>query len=76
MLIPLALISWNKRADGMFSYSRCQTIGKVHVDELFYDNYWRHNTDEFSAFNQQWKTLSGVRDFILNVRIKTVSKEG
>ena len=69
------LISWNKRAQGMFGYSRLQAIGKVHIDELFYDNYWHKNADEFSDFDSTMENIEGV-SFPVNVRMKTVSKEG
>jgi len=42
---------------------------------LFYDNYWHKNADEFSDFDSTMENIEGV-SFPVNVRVKTVSKEG
>lgn len=69
------LRSWNKRAESMIGYNESQALGKVHIDELFFDNYWHKNAIEFNDFNSVMENVDGAT-FPVKVRMKTVHKEG
>lgn len=69
------LLSWNKRAESLFGYSKSQVLGKVHIDELFFDNYWHKNATGFSDFDSIMENADGAT-FPVSVRMKTVHKEG
>lgn len=68
------LRSWNKRAENLFGYNESQTLGKVHIDELFFDNYWHKNATGFNDFNSVMENIDGAT-FPVNVRMKTVHKD-
>lgn len=69
------LLSWNNRAESMFGYSRSQVLGKMHIDELFFDNYWHKNAAQFSDFDSTMENVEGAT-FPVKVRMKTVHKKG
>ncbi len=65
------LLSWNKRAEEMFGYNNVQAIEKIHIDELFSDNYWHRSADNSSEFDALMANVDG-ETFKVKVRIKTV----
>lgn len=69
------LLSWNQRAASLFGYTKSQVLGKVHIDELFFDNYWHKNATGMSDFDSIMENVDGAT-FAVKVRMKTVHKEG
>jgi PAS domain S-box-containing protein len=68
------LLSWNKRAEGMFGFKKMHVVGKMHIDELFFDNYWHKNAAGFNDFDSIIENVDGAT-FPVKVRMKTVHKE-
>ncbi|MFT4888118.1 MAG: PAS domain S-box-containing protein [Pseudohongiellaceae bacterium] len=68
------LLSWNQRAEDMIGYKKAQVLGKTHIDELFFDNYWHKNATGFSDFDSIIENAEGIT-FPVKVRMKTVHKE-
>lgn len=69
------LLTWNKRAQNVFGYSSSQTIGKLHIDELFPGNYWHKNTEQETAFEGTMEHIDG-KIFPVEVRVKTITEGG
>lgn len=69
------LMNWNKRAENVFGYTNSQTIGKLHIDELFPGNYWHKNIEQETTFEASMEHIDG-KIFPVNVRMKTVTEEG
>lgn len=67
------ILSWNKRAEGVFGYNDVQSIDKIHIDELFYGNQLKKNEEEFEEFEATMENIDG-KTFPVVARMKTVSK--
>lgn len=63
--------SWNLRAEQQFGYSADQTVDKLHIDELFVDNYWHKNVSEAAEFQSQMEHVNGD-NFWVRVRMQTI----
>ena len=68
------LLSWNKRAEGVFGYDANQVVGKYHIDELFAGNYWHKNATEFNEFEALMENVDGGT-FPVKARMRTVHKD-
>ena len=65
------LRNWNKPAEAIFGYSESQTVGTMHIDELFVDKDWRKRLDDYAEFNSRIEHLEGgVHD--VHVRMQSV----
>jgi len=53
------LLSWSKRAEGLFGYTADTIIGKMHVDELFSGKFQHRSTNDFHQFNATMENLDG-----------------
>ena len=65
------LQSWNQKAGEKFGYTGEQTIGKIHIDELFIGNYKNPEADDLTEIEAKMETLNGDAFNVL-VRKKTV----
>lgn len=65
------LQSWNKRAESLFGYTEEQAKGKLHIDELFSDNYCHQNAEAPTAFEATMENVDGA-SFPVTIRLKTV----
>ncbi len=66
------LKNWNKPAEAIFGYSAAQTVGKMHIDELFVDKHWHDRLDDYAEFNSRIEHLEGgVHD--VHVRMQSVT---
>ncbi|PCJ27244.1 MAG: hypothetical protein COA96_03415 [SAR86 cluster bacterium] len=65
------ILTWNKRAEAKFGYTASQTIGKMHMDELFAVNYWQKNIKDSEEFISKMAHTQG-NIFAVAVRTKTV----
>lgn len=65
------LRSWNMRAERQFGYSERQTVGKLHIDELFLDNYRHKNVSDLAEFQSQMEHSNG-NSFWVKVRMQTI----
>ena len=68
------LRSWNMRAEQQFGYSEQQTVDKIHIDELFLDNYRHENVSDPTEFQSQMKHTSGD-SFWVKVRMQTIVQD-
>lgn len=70
------LKNWNKPAEAIFGYSAGQTVGKMHIDELFVDRDWQKRLDDYAEFSSRIEHLEGgVHD--VHVRMQSVTgKQG
>jgi len=66
------LMSWNKRAELKFGYTSEQAIGKLHMDDLFTDNFWEKELREDRESCARMEHVEG-HSFDMGVRVKSVS---
>lgn len=65
------LLSWNEQAEKKLGYTAGQAIGKIHIDELFADNYWHKNAVEKEVFPATMEAADGS-NFSVTARMQTV----
>jgi PAS domain S-box-containing protein len=68
------LRSWNMRAEQQFGCSEQQTVGKIHIDELFVDNYRHKNVSDPTEFQSQMEHTNG-NSFWVKVRMQTIVQD-
>lgn len=68
------LQTWNKRAEEKFGYSTEQVINKLHIDDLFCDNYWHRNSEDTAEFSAKMEHIDG-KTFDTRVRMKSVANK-
>lgn len=68
------LLSWNDQAEKKLGYTAEQAIGKIHIDELFADNYWHRNTAEKEVFPATMEAADGS-NFPVTARMQTVVED-
>lgn len=66
------LRSWSRKAQEVFGYSREQAIGKIHMDEMFSDNFWKRDLGAVDEFHAHMESIEG-KSFMVDVRLKEVS---
>jgi PAS domain-containing protein len=59
------LTSWNK------GFTSEQAIGKVHIDDFFYDQYYHRDVEEPREFDARMENVDG-ENIAVRVRIKTI----
>lgn len=67
------LLSWNNQAEKTLGYTAEQAVGKIHIDELFADNYWHKNTLEKEIFPATLEAADGS-NFPVTTRMQTVNE--
>ncbi|MFT4816793.1 MAG: PAS domain S-box-containing protein [Pseudohongiellaceae bacterium] len=65
------LTSWNKGAEAKFGFTSEQAIGKVHIDDFFYDQYYHRDVEEPREFDARMENVDG-ENIAVRVRIKTI----
>ena len=66
------LRSWSTKAREVFGYSREQAVGKIHMDDLFANNYWGRGLGTAEEFQSKMETVDG-QGFLVDVRMREVS---
>lgn len=73
---PVGLLrNWNRQAANIFGYSGNQTIGKLHIDDLFIDNNWQQKIQQGAEFKSRVENIEG-NVYDVGVRFATVSRKG
>lgn len=68
------LKNWNRRAAGIFGYSDGQTIGKLHIDDLFVDNNWKQKILQGEEFQSKVEDIEGNL-YDVGVRFAAVTRK-
>ena len=68
------LRSWNMRAEQQFGCSEQQTVGKIHIDELFVDNSRHKNVSDPTEIQSQMEHTNG-NSFWVKVRMQTIVQD-
>ncbi len=63
------LLSWSSKAQSIFGYVPDQAVGKIHMDDLFANNYWGRDIGQAERFSSEMENVDGLR-FPVEVRIR------
>lgn len=66
------LRSWSAKAQEVFGYVRDQAIGKMHMDEMFENNFYDQEVGAVDEFHARMESIEG-KSFMVDVRLKKVS---
>lgn len=66
------LRSWSRKAKEVFGYTRDQAIGKIHMNDMFENDFWNENLGAVDEFHARMESVEG-RSFMVDVRRRKVS---
>ena len=69
------LQSWSSKAQSIFGYVPDQAVGKIHMDDLFANNYWGRDIGQAERFSSEMENVDGRR-FPVEVRMREVNDAG
>jgi PAS domain S-box-containing protein len=69
------LQSWSNKAQSIFGYVPDQAVGKIHMDDLFANNYWGRDIGAAECFSSEMENVDGRR-FPVEVRMREVNDAG
>lgn len=69
------LQSWSNKAQSIFGYVPDQAVGKIHMDDLFANNYWGRDIGAAECFSSEMENVDGRR-FPVEVRMWEVNDAG
>lgn len=67
------LRSWSRKANEVFGYTRDQAIGKIHMNDIFENDFWKQNLGAVDEFHARMKSVDG-KSFMVDVRRREVSQ--
>lgn len=66
------LRSWSQQARDVFGYTREQAVGKIHMDDMFENDFWNQNLGAVDEFHARMESIEG-KSFMVDVRLRRVS---
>lgn len=67
------LRSWSLKAREVFGYTRDQAIGKIHMNDMFENDFWNQNLGAVDEFHARMQSVDG-KSFMVDVRRREVSQ--